>query len=139
MDWEARWCHRASAARHAAREESGTSPRCSRPRPGRDVVENIEATFRILRALHDGPQTLDDTNAPPNPLTGLPSLRVIFAGRRPLASSGPGWSAESELPPQPFLRLLPLHGFSRGEAVDYLTTRRHVPSGLVEPILGRVP
>ena len=58
-----------------------------RVRPGRSADENIDATFRILRALHDGPQTLD--GGPPSERDGLPNLRVILAGRRPLASEGP--------------------------------------------------
>ncbi|HET7288092.1 MAG TPA: hypothetical protein VFI71_11495, partial [Pyrinomonadaceae bacterium] len=53
---------------------------------GLTPVQNIHETFRILRALHDGAQTLKDESA--QPTGGLASLRVIFSGRRPLASSG---------------------------------------------------
>jgi hypothetical protein len=94
--------------------------------------QNVDETFKILRALHDGPQILDNDAAAPDS-TGLPSLRVIFAGRRLLGSKGYGWSlatidgmdnvagtGQEELKPRDFLRLNEIRGFTGTEADDFL-------------------
>jgi len=78
-------------------------------------LPNLEATFYILEALHDA----------------IPSLRVVFAGRRPLALSGPGWevqaTGESYLPKRKdYLRLHILRGFTRQQAQFYLTEKREL-------------
>lgn len=71
------------------------------------VPPAVEATFELLGELH----------------RLSPSTRVLFAGRRFLASRGPGWEAislapegTSTLPPRPFLALRELSGFDEGEA-----------------------
>jgi len=93
----------------------------------------VEATFEILERLHDR----------------IPTLRVIFAGRRLLARSGRGWAvsatADAEghalLPEsKDFLSLHEMRGFSRDEAVRYLDS---VAPGLAaektQAILARSP
>jgi hypothetical protein len=69
----------------------------------------VEATFEILEKLHEK----------------VPSLRVLFAGRRFLASKGRGWEAlarDSEgaaaLPERRYLALEELRGFDEAEADD---------------------
>lgn len=61
----------------------------------------------------------------------VPGIKVIFAGRRPLASVGDCWQVrgESELPPRPYLRLSEVRGFTPDEALAYLESER-VPSHL---------
>ena len=75
----------------------------------------VEATFEILERLHQE----------------IPTLRVIFAGRRLLARSGRGWAvspaADAEghalLPERKdFLALHEMRGFSGDEAARYLAT-----------------
>ncbi|HSM54966.1 MAG TPA: ATP-binding protein [Candidatus Sulfomarinibacteraceae bacterium] len=90
---------------------------------GGQVPENVTETFRILEALHDG----------------LPDLRVIFAGRRPLAHRGAGWRcpAAQDLPERPYLRLHEIRGFPLDEAERYLREDLAVPPHLVQPILRR--
>lgn len=87
--------------------------------------DNVRATFRALEAIHDA----------------VPSLRVIFAGRRPLASVGPGWSTPSSLPPRPYLRLHEIRGFDEQEAhtflSDYEKDGGHVRPELFSPIVER--
>ena len=60
-------------------------------RPDGVIPENVSATFQILEQLH----------------RMLPSLRVIFSGRRPLARSGAGgWTCPTSMHPRrPYLRL----------------------------------
>jgi len=105
-------------------------------RPDGTLPESLEETFRILRALHDGPQTLAGEEPQHQ---GTLDLRVIFAGRRLLASAGHGWRSEtSKLPPQSFLRLHELRGFTATEATGYLL-QLGAPEELVQPILERSP
>ncbi len=100
--------------------------------------ENVDETFRILRALHDGPQTLD--NEPPDAnRRGVPRLRVIFAGRRLLAPSGYLWEANvnpevAKLEPRPFLRLCEIRGFLDQEADRFLGEKMNVRQGLWQAI-----
>ena len=91
----------------------------------------VEATFEILERLHDE----------------IPTLRVIFAGRRLLARSGSGWAVSPDddveghalLPERKaFLRLHQMSGFSREEAVRYLDmTVPGLSAGMTEAILAR--
>jgi pSer/pThr/pTyr-binding forkhead associated (FHA) protein len=86
-------------------------------------AENVSLTLDLLNRLHE----LE------------PRLRVIFCGRRPLASSGNGWQyvrrggrnrgdkaeTEQDVPalqlfPRPYLALFPVTGFSREEGETYL-------------------
>ena len=106
--------------------------------PDGTVPRNVEETFRILRALHDGADTLAGASAG----GGVPSMRVIFAGRRPLACAGfGGWQATSPageiLPPRDFLRLHEIRGFTRAEAETFLKTKVTVPPDLVGPVIAK--
>jgi hypothetical protein len=96
---------------------------------------SVEETFRILAAVHDGPDTLTDGS----PEGGVPRVRVVFAGRRPLAQKGSGWSCPaSPLPPRDFLLLQELRGFTALEARGYLE-QLGVARDLIEPILQHAP
>lgn len=73
---------------------------------------SVAATFSMLRAVH----------------REVPSVRVVFAGRRLLARSGFGWEAEetdetAALADRSYLRLHVLRGFDRREATRYLKGR----------------
>ncbi len=93
----------------------------------------VEATFEILERLHEE----------------IPTLRVIFAGRRLLARSGRGWAvsqaADAEghalLPERKdFLALHEIRGFSGDEAAGYLKTAAPgLSAGMTEAILARSP
>ncbi|WP_283133227.1 hypothetical protein [Rhizohabitans arisaemae] len=73
----------------------------------------IDKTFHILETLHEL----------------VPSLRVVFAGRRRLVpTSDPGDSAGPLLRPRPYLRVVPFGGFTAEEAHDYLTARAPTPA-----------
>lgn len=63
--------------------------------------EAVEATFTIVERLHDR----------------VPTMRVIFGGRRPLAAAGDGWTAPGcRLRARSWLRAFELFGFSPREA-----------------------
>ena len=84
----------------------------------------VEVTFKVLAQLH----------------ALVPSLRVVFCGRRPLASEGAGWSCvrpadRQGLPPRTYLRLHEIRNFSAQEARQYLLEREECRADLVEPIL----
>ena len=84
----------------------------------------VAATFEILEGLHGR----------------LPTLRVIFGGRRPLASSGAGgWhTRESHGPrrePRPYMRLHGIRGFGRKDAKSYLAEKAECPKHLIPAIL----
>ncbi len=98
-----------------------TCEELTKPRAGADSRFNVDETFRILEILQQR----------------LPSLRVVFAGRRPLAAGGSGWQcADCDLPPRPYLALFEMRGFSRDEARTYLR-RGEVPENLIEPVVRR--
>lgn len=84
------------------------------------ILPAVEATFEILARLHDE----------------VPQMRVVLAGRRPLASAGHGWSLREldpgaptdrthglrpYLPARPFLALHEILGFTEEEAHRFLT------------------
>ncbi len=90
-----------------------TCEELARRRAEGPTLPPVEATFEILERLHEE----------------IPWLRVIFAGRRLLARSGPGWSVSTEadaeghalLPERKdFLALHEMRGFSRDEVTGYL-------------------
>lgn len=84
------------------------------------VPESVVATFRILERLHKE----------------LPGLRVVFSGRRALASGGAGWRSKAALlPRRKYLRVVEVRGFTEEEAREYLTPR--VPPELIPAILTR--
>ncbi len=107
-------------------------------RPSGEIPDNVQETFRILGALRYGPHYL--TNEQPQNDGGFEGLRVIFAGRRPLASQGDSWTSDSlQLPPRLFLRVHELRGFTAEESQSYLAERLQVPPQLVQPIIRSSP
>jgi len=114
-----------------------TCEELARIRADGTLPESVRVTFDLLKAIHDR----------------LPKLRVVFAGRRPLASRGADWehvaaqrdsgSAQpnetAALPERPFLRLYEIRGFTEQEARDFLRRYNvgdaHVNPELLEPIL----
>jgi len=70
------------------------------------LPDNVDATFDVLEKIH----------------LAVPSLRVIFAGRRPLAQRGHGgWEfAGCRLPERKWLRRFDVRGFTRAEALGFL-------------------
>ncbi|WP_139206192.1 ATP-binding protein [Blastococcus sp. DSM 46786] len=84
--------------------------------PGGTSVPRLDAAFELLEKIH----------------RRVPSLRVVLAGRRPLAASGPGWRIDSaDLPAVPpvkdYLAVHEILGFTREEAIAYLTTVEDLP------------
>lgn len=79
---------------------------------------NVRATFAILEQLQAQAQRASV------------QVRVIFCGRRPLASAGAGWQwpTAQPLPPRPYLRIHAIRGFTHDEARVFLTTRAGVPA-----------
>lgn len=79
---------------------------------------NVRATFAILEQLQAQAQRASV------------QVRVIFCGRRPLASAGAGWQwpTAQPLPPRPYLRIHAIRGFTHDEARAFLTTRAGVPA-----------
>ncbi len=118
--------------------------------PDSDPQQNVEETFRILRAVHDGTHVLSEAAAPQGKISnGYPRLRVILSGRRLLASRGGlqngvfAWESldsqdpsrpESHLNERPFLRLYELHGFSHTEAEEFLHQEK-VPPALIPAVI----
>ncbi|MEV2268161.1 hypothetical protein [Nonomuraea africana] len=88
--------------------------------PSGEPAPGIDMTFSLLERLH----------------ALVPSVRVVLAGRRwlvppPLdAPSGP------LLRPRPYLRVLPVGGFTRAEAERYLTAR-DLPRRFTSAVLAR--
>jgi len=114
-----------------------TCEELAKMRPDGTSPANVAETFRILTALHDGPLTLRGQQ---NPGGGVPSLRIVFAGRRPLAQSGRRWQCpSSKLPARTYLGLHELRGFTHGEAREYLSRIMKVPDSLVEAVIDRSP
>lgn len=97
-----------------------TCEELGRLRPGGTPLPNVEETFRILERLH----------------ARVPSLRVLFSGRRALAGAGRGWqcTAAAALPARPYLGLHQLRGFTHGEAREYLAQAK-APPALVNAII----
>jgi hypothetical protein len=99
----------------------------------REPSSALEETFRILRALHDGPETL--LNEEESSRGGVPNLRVILSGRRLLAQSGAGWQVlDSTLPSRAYMGVHQVRGFTHTEAERYLRHER-VPDELIQPVL----
>jgi hypothetical protein len=103
----------------------------------RTAAENVEETFRILGAVHDELKTLRDE--PGASSGGVPKLRVIFSGRRPLARLGSNWSCPSAslLDERPFLRLHEIRGFKMDEAAAFLREKMKVKEDLIPAIVKR--
>jgi AAA ATPase domain len=90
--------------------------------PAGENVPSIDATFEILERIHE--------------LT--PSLRVVFAGRRPLTPSAANWRVEGDaslppsvmsLRPRPYLVVKEVRGFKREEVRRYLFDVRQLEPG----------
>lgn len=104
-----------------------TCEELSKVRPDGSVPDGVRATFDLLVGLHDR----------------LPTIRVVFGGRRPLASAGdmredgPRWISPSsdEQPVRPYLRLQEVRGFQRPEAERFLKQTLGVSPELVGQIL----
>lgn len=98
-------------------------------------IEQLEAAFALIEALH----------------AAVPRLRVVLAGRRPLARAGHDWrlpvaSGEQEpdalLPERkPYLVVHEIRGFDRAETEEFLRRikRLAVAPELLEAILARSP
>lgn len=88
---------------------------------GGELPEAVEKTLGILESVH----------------RQVPSARVVFCGRRPLASAGDGWSLPGcPYPARSYLALHELRGFTRNEGERYLNAPTSgVRSDLVKPIL----
>ncbi|WP_437593027.1 hypothetical protein [Sorangium sp. So ce1000] len=112
------------------RTEAGPSP-------------NVEATFALLERVQE---VLRER--------GLPLARVVFCGRRPLASKGAGWrlvepADARRLAERPYLRLHQVQGFTKREARAFFAKHaaRPVEGGrplrparsLVDAVLRRSP
>jgi hypothetical protein len=109
-----------------------TCEELAKRRPAGAMLPPVEATFSILERIHQQ----------------VPTLRVVFAGRRPLARSGPGWRLEetglqegtAQLPQRKeYLRLHEIKGFDEAEAITYLTRVKQLmlPDALRRAILAR--
>lgn len=100
-----------------------TCEELARVRPDGSISESVRETFYILELLK----------------AGVPGLRVIFSGRRLLASRGHGWTAEaSELPARPYLSVHEVRGFTLEEGHAYLRAAS-VPVELHDAILTHCP
>jgi hypothetical protein len=98
-----------------------TCEELAKVRPDGTSPEGVVRTFGILLELQ----------------RSVPGLKVIFAGRRPLAKSGAGWQVrhgDDDLPDRSYLRLHQILGFTEDEALRYLDSEG-VPSELQGPIL----
>ena len=100
--------------------------------PSGTFQPGIEATFEVLERVH----------------AMVPTVRVIFAGRRLLALAGPGWQltdaaqrghAQHLAPFKDYLRLCEIRGFDRDEAWHFLTSIKqlHISDQLFKAILAR--
>jgi len=98
------------------------------------TLPRVERTFEILELLHQA----------------IPSMRVVFSGRRPLAQGGPGWrsietlgTAEaSQLPePRSYLSVYRIRAFDENEArlflANYHRAGKGVPAAFIDIILKR--
>ncbi len=128
----------ASAERIGVEQVLGTFSRALAELP-RPVILLIDTCEELAKVRPDGtsPEGVTRTFAILEELRRtVPELKVIFAGRRPLASKGDGWDvrSESELPERLYLRLCEVRGFTRDEALAYLASE-HVPSHLRDAML----
>ncbi len=95
------------------------------------VLKGVQATFEIVERVH----------------RRVPSVRVLFAGRRFLTQSGYGWKANEgdegaralEEMNKGYLALFEIRGFDQGEALEYLRSIKNLRMApeLEEAILKR--
>ncbi|GAA2770269.1 hypothetical protein GCM10020219_043590 [Nonomuraea dietziae] len=88
--------------------------------PPGEPAPGIDMTFALLERLH----------------ALVPSLRVVLAGRRWLVPPPSGAPSGPLLRPRPYLRVLPVGGFTRAEAERYLTARG-LPPRFTPAVLSR--
>ncbi len=105
-----------------------TCEELSKMLPDGTVPESVSATFEILEDLHKR----------------LPKIRVVFCGRRPLASKGAGgWRVAGTQglarDPKPYLRLHEIRGFNQADAERYLREKAQCPEKLIPAILKKCP
>jgi hypothetical protein len=99
-------------------------------------VPAVEATFDIMERVraYGAGRGLD--------------VRTVFAGRRLLARGGWGWSVGDDAPAvsvslqeRPYLRMMPILGFTRDEAREFLIDKWDVDQGVVVdgvPVVDRI-
>jgi hypothetical protein len=97
----------------------------------------VAETFRILHALRYGARSLQADKLAPGEIAA--DVRVVFAGRRPLASAGDGWTATSDLETRPGLQVFELRGFSNAEAEQWLGRHLQVPPDLIPAVIAATP
>ncbi len=98
-------------------------------RPDGKLPQSVRVTFDILEEIH----------------RLMPSVRVIFSGRRPLAGVGYNWRLRdndaylNKLPERDYLMLHEIRGFNHDEAITFLSKYKkgEVPKNLFEAILTR--
>jgi HEAT repeat protein len=116
-----------------------TAEELAKAPPVQSILPSVAATFEILQKVHEK----------------IPTMRVVFAGRRPLALAGSGWEidkerlADSDAPGdyaylpnrKDYLRLHVIRGFTRGEAAEFFTQKRKLEPApeLLEVILNNSP
>jgi hypothetical protein len=101
-----------------------TCEELAKTRPDGTVPHSVGYTFALLELLHEK----------------LPSLRVLFSGRRPLASRGFNWScAQRDLPERHYLLLHEVRGFTEPEAHAFLGQSLKVSDELIPSILLKSP
>jgi hypothetical protein len=87
------------------------------------VPDSVRMTFSTLESLHKRISELGVV------------FRVVFVGRRPLASEGADWDCpRTQLAARTYLRLTEVRGFSAEEADEFLG-QEEVPPDLIAPIL----
>lgn len=86
-----------------------TCEELARVRPNGDLPDSVVKTFELLERLH----------------RAVPSLRVVFSGRRPLARRGLGWEVDrQQLPERPYLLRCEVNAFDEEEAHGFLAAYR---------------
>jgi hypothetical protein len=100
-----------------------TCEELSRLRADGTLPDNVAVTFNVLERI----QKL------------VPSVRVVFSGRRPLAQAGTNWTWPGcGLPPRDYLQMCQVEGFTETEARGFLAAclkNRPLDSTLAEAIL----
>jgi hypothetical protein len=86
-------------------------------RPDGTFPASVAATFSLLQSLHQL----------------LPTLRVVFCGRRPLVCGG----KDSHMQTPDGLLIHEIRGFTHDEALRYLSEKMALPEALREPVIAR--
>jgi hypothetical protein len=100
-----------------------TCEELAKMQPGIDMPRNVAMTLSLLERIHDE----------------VRALRVVFSGRRPLATAGIGWTSPgSKMPPRNYLLLHLVSGFDRKESLDLLKTFREDDKGVDRLLFTRI-